>query len=365
MSLLDPKLPWILFSLLVLTFITTIIYWPKFSRRSAISITARISLILATNLLAISTVGVFLNNYGDFYTSWQELFGKAPTVPIITDKASSVISKDDLIHATITTGGSAIFHRMVTGDTTGISAEVIVVVPPSYLKALQSGAKSRSDYRVIEYFPGYPGHPQAWVHGMKIIDRQDEKYAQGKMPEVITVLPRINVYPKIDAECMDLPKGPQIESWITKDVYNFANRWLKLNPSRWAVVGYSTGGWCSTMLTLRHPDQYSIAASIAGYFTPQVAKQESAKVRVALKKFYDINSIVENNPPAVSLYIVNSLNDKLSHASTVSFLGKLKSPIKSTEVVLEGAGHNFVAWKQLLPSLLDWIGVQFNDKNLN
>ena len=361
MALTNPILPWLLSALSVLAFVFVVLSWAKFSNRNGKAIFGRIALLLVTNIFFMMSIGVFLNNYGDFYSSWSELLGRKTQAPVIFDRSSSVLTKADLANATITNGGSAIFHRMVHGPVSGISAEVIISIPPSYVQALQTGSTPKTNYRVIEYLPGYPGHPMAWIHGMKIIDMQDQEHKARQMPEVIAVLPRINVFKNIDAECMNLPKGPQIESWITKDVYSFANKWLAITPSKWGIAGYSTGGWCSAMLVLRHPDQYSMGAAIAGYFSPQVAKQVTGAERISVKKEYNITNILENNPPPVSFFVINSLDDKLSHNSTVGFLGKLRSPIVSTEVVLKGQGHNFASWKQVIPPMLDWFGIQLRD----
>lgn len=358
MNLLDPKLPWLLTLAFLISFTATIIFWSNFSKNSMKAILSRILFLIVTILFALMSSGIFLNNYGNFYTSWGELFGKNIINPTIISNSNNLINKSDLINASFTAGGSAILRKTIQGETSGITAQVIIAIPPSFVSALQKGVEPKHNYRFLEYLSGYPGHPMAWIHGMKIVEKQEEKYASNSLPEVITVLPELNIYPKVDAECMNLPNGPQIESWITKDVVSYSEKWLGQNDSKWGVAGFSSGGWCSAMLVLKHPDQFDMGVSIAGYFVPEVAVQVQGSNKSKLKSEYDLYKILANNPPPVSLYVVDSINDKSSHNSTIRFLGKIQNPISLTEVVIKGAGHNFDSWKQIIPSMLDWFGTK-------
>ena len=356
MALTDPNLVYVLGGLSLLALILLVMGWRRFSGKNFRAIFGRVSSLLLINILTIATLGVAINNYGDFYTSWSELLGERKAAPLIVDQANSQITVEDLKKATLTQGGSAILHRLVRGDVSGITSQLTIALPPSYVKALTNGVKARSDYRVIEFFPGYPGHESAWIKGMKIVDRVDAAVASRVMPETILVFPHINIYTNFDAECMNIPGGPQIESWATRDVVDYTNTWLGLTPSRWGSVGFSTGAWCATMFTLRHPQQFSMAASIAGYYSPQIAKQISPSIRPKLKSEYSLDPILKLNPPTVALFVVNAPNDPSSHLATVEFLKKVRAPISVTQVDLPGAGHNFQAWKRTLNPLLEWFG---------
>ena len=250
--------------------------------------------------------------------------------------------------------GSLTIRRIVRGELSGITGEVYFSLPPSYVRALEAGVKPRTDYPVITFLSGYPGYETAWIKGMQVVSREEKLLKAGKMPEVISVFPQVNVAGQFDAECMNVVGGPQVESWLSQDVYSFTNDWLDLVPRTWNVVGYSTGGWCATMLALRHPDHFAKAASIAGYYSPTPAKQVTAEEKVRLEIEYDLYSLIARSQIPVSVVVVNSTDDRGSHASTNEFLRRTKGHLKTTEFVLNGVGHNFNAWKEVVNPILIW-----------
>ena len=362
MELTDPKLLYLLAALTLSFFLIVLIFWRKFSKTSPLAILGRVISILVMNVALIATVGVALNNYGEFYTSWGELLGRQTASTSIVERPSLGVTKQDLESAAYTKDGTAIIKKLIHGEKSGITAQVYFSLPKSYVETVQKGFSNISKYRVIEFFSGYPGHEIAWIHGFHIVDRLDVFTKMNDVldkPEVIGVFPNINIVPKFDSECMDIPNGPQVETWLSIDVVNFTNNWLRLLPTRWGTAGYSTGGWCSVMLTLRHPDKYVAAAGLAGYYSPFVDRQVPSAISTQLKQNYDLNGILTNQPPPVSLFILNSTNDSLSNSSTQSLLKAIQSPINLREVTLTGAGHNFTAWRKVLDPMVKWFIEQF------
>ena len=354
MALTDPKLFYFLIVLSILTFASIVYFWKRLSGSKFASLVSRILSLLILNILIVMTLGVGLNNYGQFYASWGELLGARNTSPLLVDTILTEIDSSELAKAKFTSNGSAIVHRLVRGESAGITGDFFIALPPSFVSSVKSGTKPRTDYPVIEFLSGYPGHPSAWVKGMDMVDRLDKAHLDGKLPEVISVYPNINLVPKFDAECMNIPGGPQMESWLVQDVPKYVNQWLGLAPQPWTVVGYSTGGWCSAMLSLRHPLQFRAAGSIAGYYSPLVDKQITASIKKELTQEYSLDTILAGQPPAINLFVLNSVNDTFSHSATLAFLRRVKAPISVTEVELSGVGHNFNAWKKILPSMIDW-----------
>ena len=86
-------------------------------------------------MLVLVTAGVFLNNYGQFYTSWSELIGRRQAAPLVVDQAGSTITKSDIDKAKITKGGSAIFHRTIRGPLSSITSDIYISVPPTFISA--------------------------------------------------------------------------------------------------------------------------------------------------------------------------------------------------------------------------------------
>ena len=354
MALTDPKLLVTLIALSCLTFVALIRFWTLLSKKGVKSVVARVFSLVLLNVLIVASLGVALNNYGQFYSSWGELLGVRSKPPLIVNTPNEKISREMIKLGKLSSGGSLTIRRIVRGEISGITAEIYYSLPPSYVRALKEGVQPRTDYPVITFLSGYPGYETAWIKGMKVVSREESLLKSGKMPEVISVFPQVNVAGQFDAECMNVVGGPQVESWIAQDVYSFTNNWLDLTPRPWNVVGYSTGGWCATMLTLRHPDHFAKAASIAGYYRPTPAKQVTSEEKSRLESEYDLYSIVTRSRIPVSILVVNSTNDKGSHASTNEFLQRTKGFLKTTEIVLNGAGHNFNAWKEVVNPILTW-----------
>ena len=358
MALTDPKFLYLLIGLSAIAFALIVYFWPRLSGNKFSSLLLRITSLLTLNFLIVATLGLSLNNYGQFYTSWSELFGERNASPLVVDRLNGEITFADLKKAKFTNSGTAIIHRLIRGESAGITGDFYISLPPSYVSALRKGVKPKSDYPVAEFFSGYPGHPSAWIHGMRMVDRLDNAASSMKLPEVISVYPNINLVPKFDAECMNIPSGPQLETWLSQDVVRYVNSWLGLKPQPWTAIGYSTGGWCSTMLSLRHPDKFRAAASIASYYMPLVDSHISETIRKELVQEYDLYKLLDKQPPAINLFVLNSVDDKFSHRATLAFLERVREPISVTEVELSGVGHNFNAWKRILPSMIDWYAAQ-------
>ena len=356
MALTDPRLFAVLVALSIVAFSSLLVLWRKLAGRGFIPLVLRALSLLVINLLIISSIGVALNNYGQFYSSWHELLGQREKPPLIVDSPLTKVSKQDIERGHLTKGGSLIIRRIVRGDASGITAEIYVSLPPSFVNSLRNGESNHRQYPVIAFLSGYPGYETAWIKGMKVVEREDRLVTLKKMPEVISVFPQVNVAGRFDSECMNVNGGPQVESWLSQDVPAFITQWLNISKRPWSLVGYSTGGWCSTMLTLRHPDQFSAAASIAGYYRPTPARQVTSIEKARLESEYDLYSLLKIKKPNISLFIVNSLDDTGSHISTDEFLKEAKKYVGVSEVVLKGAGHNFNAWKQVVDPILIWLG---------
>jgi S-formylglutathione hydrolase FrmB len=58
------------------------------------------------------------------------------------------------------------------------------------------------------------------------------------------------------------------ETYISKTVVQYVDQHYRTmnDPRARGVMGMSAGGFCAPMLTLRHPDVFSIAISFSGYF---------------------------------------------------------------------------------------------------
>ena len=90
--------------------------------------------------------------------------------------------------------------------------------------------------------------------------------AQGKMQPTVIVMVRPTIAPPRDTECVDVPGGPQAETFFAKDLPDALRSAYRVghDPSAWGRSGYSSGGTCALQLAMRNPKAYTSAAALSG-----------------------------------------------------------------------------------------------------
>ena len=100
----------------------------------------RVSLLILSNVLVVASVGISINRAGTFYASWGDLFGLQSNLKqiAIAPENLALITKKDLQSAKKTKAGSLIFKKVITGQDSGISGRVIVVMTPKLVNEIKS-----------------------------------------------------------------------------------------------------------------------------------------------------------------------------------------------------------------------------------
>ena len=142
-GLTDPRLFYILIFVTICIFFSIILLWRRFSGAKFSALLMRILSLLVLNLFVVMTLAVGLNNYGQFYTSWSELIGEKNTSPLVVDTILGEINLNDLAKAKFTSNGSAIVHRLVRGESAGITGDFFIALPPSFVSSVKSGNKPK------------------------------------------------------------------------------------------------------------------------------------------------------------------------------------------------------------------------------
>ena len=145
------------------------------------------------------------------------------------------------------TGGSASF------------ATLTVYLPPGYDASAQR-------YPVIYEVPWSFDYWDRSVHFPAMLDRL---IAEGRIPPVIVAFVAHNGAPIPDSECVDSKDGrQQLETYMSSTVVSYLDQTYRTIPtsSARALFGFSAGGFCAPMLMLRHPDVFSSAISMSGYY---------------------------------------------------------------------------------------------------
>jgi Putative esterase len=329
-----------------------------------------LALALVT-LLTVLTLFLKLNADNRWYSSWADLVaGDAPrpvteTVigaepgrvsspapldgPAFSDLQRNPRSNPDIgsqIAAASDEGQWVSFD--LAGPTTGIIQQLLVWLPPSYLDQPDRA------YPVLTAFTGYPGTPEAYIHTFDFDRMVRDQVAQGQLREPIVVIP--DVYSSgLDSECVD-GSGGRYESWVTVDVVEWVRTNLRAadDPQAWATFGYSAGGWCATMLAVRHPDQWPRSINIAGYFAPIYTQDQQWAAPDDPR--YELGTIVAQHRPDVDLWFFSGGGDPIPLQSLASFQPHVRAPASLTTRITSSGGHRPEVWRPAMIESLAWLG---------
>ena len=336
----------------------TVYFWHKFSIHNWKNVTARFSLIIMIQCLALASMGVTINRSGEFYDSWSDLFGAQAQYQKIAINAATLsqISLKDLAGATHTKGGSLIFRKVIKGEKSGIANVVYVVASPKLAIQLASPSHSLgNNYQVIELFPGTPGVPQTWIGTLDGISTMEDLENAGRIPPTLAVIPAINVEPGQDTECMNFVGGAKVETWITADMKTFMQTFMGIDNRLWSSFGYSTGGWCAAEVAVLHQEQYLQGVSLAGYFKPLLSVGLSKREKNYLSSRYDLISHLTKGPRNTKIMIIASVKDRFANSSAQQFMASASPLIPIKYVPIPTGGHNIGVWKPFVASGFLWI----------
>ena len=346
-----------------------LLLWSRVRGPAGLRVAQRVGLLLVTQLSAVLMAGVLVNNQFGLYESWSDLLGTdqpaggAARPTPATDAGPAASGPQPNASAAALPGigplpGSGrVRFETVTGPRSGITAKLWVLLPIGYE---DPGATQRR-YPVVEFFPGYPGTPTTWLHALHLQDVMDAEVGAGRSPAFIAVLPTMNVAAPRDTECVDVPGGPQVATWLADDVPRIVQAQTRALPRgrAWAMAGYSTGGFCTAKLLLTHPSDYGSGAVLAGYFSPSSDATAGNLFggQSGLREANDPMWLLKNRPvPTAHLLAVYSDQDPGSLAPTKAFLAAAKPPLAVDEIVLTSGGHNTNVWLGVEPQVLRWLG---------
>ena len=202
-----------------------------------------------------------------------------------------------------------------------------------------------------------PGSVTALVEGLHPGELVASLSSQQQLRESIVVVP--DVFPdNLDTECVDASDGSVLmETYIATDVVNWIRTNLRTDPDRegWATFGYSAGGFCSSMLTMRHPDLFGSSINMSGYFE---ADFEGPKLRPDDDTSYDLGVIAGSNPPDVDLWFYTAKDDPMPYESWQRFNSAVLAPTSLTSQLVDTGGHTTSVWAAGLEAGLGWLGRQ-------
>jgi enterochelin esterase-like enzyme len=317
--------------------------------------------LVASQLAAVILVAVLINDSGRFYSSWLELLGEHHTVRTTVAMPGN---QDAALRARLA-NASAQGHGIVVpikipGARSGIgSFSALVYLPAEYGMAQYAHRK----FPVLELVAGSPGTPQTWTDSLDVAPILDREIAAGRSIPFIAVMPSQDVAGGRDTQCVNVVGGPAVDTYLSVDVRATITHAYRASAqsTAWAIMGYSSGGFCATNLAMRHPDMFVAAASIAGYARPAHDHQtgelfgHSAALRDQNTPLWRATHLP---PPDVALLLVSTAQDPGTDRDAADLAAAARPPLSVTRLSLRHGGHNFEVWRAEEPVAFAWVSTQ-------
>ncbi|MGQ5603171.1 alpha/beta hydrolase [Streptomyces sp. EKS3.2] len=350
----------------VLLFAGTVWLWPRLGRRSVRAVLGRVGLLLATQVAVFAAVGLAANQAFGFYGSWADLFGREDGQGVVVDHSAGGGGPLKVVgERRVTPAGAGrpevagrVQEIQVVGRTTRIASPAYVYLPPEYFQA----AHRARTFPAAVVLTGYPGTASALVDKLRYPRTAHDLAGAGRMRPMILVMLRPTVAPPRDTECVDVPGGPQTESFFAKDLPEAVSSHYRVNKGRgsWGVVGNSTGGYCALKLAMHHPEVFGAGAGLSAYYdaptdpTTGDLFQGDAETENRASLWWCLKNLPA---PGTSLLVSSSKSGETNYRDTVKFIDLVKErePTRISSIILESGGHNFNTWRREIPATLEWL----------
>lgn len=335
--------------------------WGRVPRRGWLRWPLRVLMIMTSQLMACTLAAVALNDVDRFYNSWSEVLGSHQQTLNVASPDHAKVAED--LRRQLSrhkNGSSAIVSIQIKEAESSRTHTALVYLPAAYFDL----AHSTKQFPVVEMLDGYPGSPQTWVGPMHLQRSADAEISSGRALPFIAVMPVQNYLPQgRDGQCLDVPGGALVESTLTNQVRRsiLANFRVSADRSAWALMGYSTGGYCALKIALRFPQYYASAASILGNSTPY-QDATTGPVFTLHAGLRDANSpmwlISHCSPPNLAVLLAASRGDAVTLKGAQAFARLAREPTHVRVVSAATGGHNFHTFRLYEAVAFDWLSGQ-------
>ena len=378
MALSDPSLVWLLALLTVGLPVAAVLLWHRIPGPPPVVLSARLASVVASQLAAVLLVGVALNDYAYFYGSWGELWSsltqtvdnRYPVSPVTSvDRAAR--GPHDGVTLIASPGGSQsvpaarwpkvgrLESVRIQGDVSQLGTQAYVYLPPQYFQARYRNAT----FPGVEVLSGYPSTDTMLVQRLDVERRLATAIAHHRARPMVLVMMRPTITLPRDTECTDVPGGPQVETFYAQDVPRAISASYRVPPTGWGAMGYSTGGYCATKITMGYPDVFRAGVSMSGYYRA-LQDYTTGNLWGGSRQLRDLNSPewrLQHQPaPPVSLLVTSSKGEGGPYGirDTRRFLGLVRPPMQVSSVIAPSGGHTFSTWSPQVPEALRWLSAQ-------
>ncbi|GGQ49702.1 alpha/beta hydrolase [Couchioplanes azureus] len=322
--------------------------------------------LLVVQLLVLLSIGAVINRGANFYVTLGELFGQgkedsyAASLPQQAPTLSADGAGQDGLARWIADhpprpGQGTLIPAMLAGPRTGYRLPAQIYLPPGY-----ATTPATRKFPVVLFLAGYPGTHYSWSKSVGVPAALDRAIGAKHLAPVIAVLAEQDPVRGRDSECVDSAHGIRADTYLSSDVPDVVGRHFRAASGRgnWSVVGYSTGGFCAANLALRHPDKFSAAGVLSGYFRPIVDRStgDLYKGDLDLRRANDPRILIGQRRPAPThLFLFAGTGDREALEDLKAFAPLVHAPDTVKVVDDRPGGHNFATWNAVLPDLFQWL----------
>jgi len=334
--------------------------------------------LVLSQVMAVALVGAIVNRQYGFFVSWGDLFGTAkvtttsqntgasgPLLPgknTVPNVGGSYRASGRTVYASHQSPWPKRSHvypksalgwgrvdMYLYGPQSHIYGQVQVLLPPNWTP------HPARPYPVVEILPGFPGTFTTMTGAFGVRTVIENAVAHNKLRAPIVV--SVQDHAGRDSECINSQLG-QWATWLAKDVPT----WLATHvgatndPAARTTLGFSMGGYCANMLTVKYPQVFAGSISLSGYTAPAFQAPQPLQRTPAMMRTYDLAPILFAHPPRVRMWMQTDPQDLISYPATAHFLARhVQAPASVTVFVSTGVGHNFRVISDFMPPALTWL----------
>ncbi|MFN8071942.1 MAG: alpha/beta hydrolase-fold protein [Mycobacterium sp.] len=164
----------------------------------------------------------------------------------------------------------------IPDDASGFAhRDELVYLPPAWY-----ATKPPPALPVVMMIGGEFGHPADWpsVGAQKVLD--DFATSHGGNAPVVVWVDQSGAFAN-DTECVNGVRGNAADH-LTRDVvpYMVQNFGVSPDPAHWGIVGWSAGGTCALVLTVKYPELFSAFVDIDGQVGPNAGTRQQTLQRL-------------------------------------------------------------------------------------
>lgn len=330
--------------------------------------------VLLSAVTATLCTAVVVNATQGWLVSWADVFGADEAVaPVATQTPSAAHTRTveaapvtwvqtatplqrDPAHNPALRGtplgqaaGGTWTRIAMPGTRSGVRRTALLWLPPSY------AASPTRFYPVVVAFGGFPGTAEDISGPMQLGQQVMAAVRAKQLREPVVVVPEVFEHQR-DTECVDATRGAkeQLETWISQDI----SEWITTNlrvvdaPQAWTTFGFSAGGYCASMLTLRHPERYGSAIALSATW---LLDYDGEDLTATDDPRYNLLPLLGGRVRA-HLYAYTGELDAVPARQLAQAQAAVRYPTTLTPVVRKGLGHSFSQWPQAVPAALVWLG---------